>query len=360
MKPRKQQKMEPDTNEELYEVENVVSKRVKKGVTEYLLKWKGYSEKDNTWEPLDNIYDKQIIEDYETEQLEKQKQNGASENKSEKATTESNVPQSRQNFSKALNNRLKEFTEIVKEKDEKQKSQKTNGSLKKGNPAPVPQRIAVKRKLDAAANVKKANIAAAKSPTKPTSATPKRPVFTPKIKMNLSKATTRNLQPAIAKNLKTTATKPTVTKSTLTKPIAAKTETVKSGVTRKSKRSESTTNKSSPSSPQFNSLRQMIEKKMSTVDDDDEPVIVETTVSSPKPKTSIASSLFQNTIREQMQQTQQASVDEYCNFLMAQLNVISQHTKMFMSQIEQVQKSLQEVKKTADRFKDNTHETEWY
>ena len=38
-----------------YEVEKIVSDRSKTGTTEFLIKWEGFSEADNTWEPAENI-----------------------------------------------------------------------------------------------------------------------------------------------------------------------------------------------------------------------------------------------------------------------------------------------------------------
>ena len=49
-----------------YEVEKILDKRIKKGKTEYYIKWKGYdNEEDNTWEPQENLDCEDKIQDYE-------------------------------------------------------------------------------------------------------------------------------------------------------------------------------------------------------------------------------------------------------------------------------------------------------
>ena len=42
-------------NEEEFEVENILDSRIYRGRLQYLVKWKGYSDAENTWEVQDNV-----------------------------------------------------------------------------------------------------------------------------------------------------------------------------------------------------------------------------------------------------------------------------------------------------------------
>merc|ERR1711953_289622 len=62
------QKMQNITEEELGEqvfaVEAITKKRIKKSKVEYLVKWKGYSPRYSTWEPEENILDPRLIQQF--------------------------------------------------------------------------------------------------------------------------------------------------------------------------------------------------------------------------------------------------------------------------------------------------------
>ncbi|KTG25174.1 hypothetical protein cypCar_00006051 [Cyprinus carpio] len=51
--------------EEVFAVESIIKKRVRKGHVEYLLKWKGWPPKYSTWEPEEHILDPRLVLAYE-------------------------------------------------------------------------------------------------------------------------------------------------------------------------------------------------------------------------------------------------------------------------------------------------------
>ena len=52
---------EKNLGEHVFAAEKINKKRLKNGKTEYLLKWKGWSQKYCTWEPEENILGNKII-----------------------------------------------------------------------------------------------------------------------------------------------------------------------------------------------------------------------------------------------------------------------------------------------------------
>ena len=55
----------------VYAAEKLVGKRKVKGKTQYLVKWKGFSEADNTWEPEANILDQRLLQAFAREERNK-------------------------------------------------------------------------------------------------------------------------------------------------------------------------------------------------------------------------------------------------------------------------------------------------
>ncbi|CAG5123179.1 unnamed protein product, partial [Candidula unifasciata] len=60
-------KMElPSFGEHVFQADYIQKKRNRRGKVEYLVKWKGYSVKQSTWEPTENILDPLLIAEFDS------------------------------------------------------------------------------------------------------------------------------------------------------------------------------------------------------------------------------------------------------------------------------------------------------
>ena len=64
---------------ELYEVESIREKKIENGRAYYFIKWLGWPEETNTWEPIENLRDVwDMVDQYNKNLKEKNNKNGNS------------------------------------------------------------------------------------------------------------------------------------------------------------------------------------------------------------------------------------------------------------------------------------------
>uniref|UniRef100_A0A4W4EG00 Chromo domain-containing protein n=1 Tax=Electrophorus electricus TaxID=8005 RepID=A0A4W4EG00_ELEEL len=62
----------PAVGEHVFAVEGIEKKRIRKGRIEYLVKWRGWSPKYNTWEPEENILDPRLLVAFQNRERQEQ------------------------------------------------------------------------------------------------------------------------------------------------------------------------------------------------------------------------------------------------------------------------------------------------
>ena len=115
----------PAGSDDEFEVEKICDKRLKKGIIEYYIKWKGFPESDNTWEPVGNLSCKDKIEAFESDRKkEKDKKLKAEKEKEEKRKKEKEEAKKREEDKKREEEKKEKERAEKKEKERQERKDK--------------------------------------------------------------------------------------------------------------------------------------------------------------------------------------------------------------------------------------------
>ncbi|XP_054280270.1 chromobox protein homolog 1-like [Macrosteles quadrilineatus] len=143
--PKSKASASPDHNssgaeeEEEYSVEKVLDKRIVKGKVEYFLKWKGYPDSENTWEPHENLDCPDLIKEFE-DNLKKKKEekpsvSGPAKKKARPST--SSTPSNKENKRERKDDKDEDAPKPSKQKKVDTESEAPKGFYKKLDPEKI-------------------------------------------------------------------------------------------------------------------------------------------------------------------------------------------------------------------------------
>lgn len=140
-----QNQNEHELGGQVFAAEAITKKRLKKGKTEYLVKWKGWSPRYSTWEPEENILDPRLIQQFVIKENNRLEDNGAKRGRKPKAENLPEVKKKIKNSGKSEGKGEGSSSSEEEKEEESPKPAFLRETLSGRNPKP-PQRYEEKEK----------------------------------------------------------------------------------------------------------------------------------------------------------------------------------------------------------------------
>ena len=136
--------------ERVFAAECIMKKRVRRHKMEYLVKWKGWSHKYNTWEPEENILDQRLLDAFNRQKKRpRSATNGREKAHSSTSTDQSSSTGSEQSTHRSTSHDNKQHDDNKKLSKE---SQKRKSITKERSSSPISSKVSRHKNADGAIN----------------------------------------------------------------------------------------------------------------------------------------------------------------------------------------------------------------